>query len=303
MLDITLLGTSGMMPLPNRWLTSMVARYNGRMALIDCGEGTQITLKLCGWGFKSIETICFTHYHADHISGLPGILLAIGNAGRTETVTLIGPVGLKYVVSGLRVIAPDLPFDIEYVEIEQNQSIHFEKNNCNLYAIPVDHMIPCLAYRIDIPRKGKFDVKRAEEYKIPQRFWKVLQNGQSVEYDGQIYTSDMVLGEKRKGIRVTYCTDTRPIKDIEIFAENSDLFICEGMYGDNEKLDKAIEHKHMLFSEAAQLAKSANVKQLWLTHFSPSMSKPDEFLDAAKNIFPNTTIGYDRISTSIAFEN
>ena len=101
-----------MMPLPYRWLTSLMLRYNGSSLLIDCGEGTQIAIKEKGWTFKPIDVICFTHYHADHISGLPGLLLSMGNAERTEPLTMIGPKGLERVVGALRMIAPELPFEI-----------------------------------------------------------------------------------------------------------------------------------------------------------------------------------------------
>ena len=102
MIDVCLLGTGGMMPLPYRWLTSLLVRYNGSSLLIDCGEGTQIAMKEKGWSFKPIDVICFTHYHADHISGLPGLLLTMGNAERTEPLTMIGPKGLERVVTVTR---------------------------------------------------------------------------------------------------------------------------------------------------------------------------------------------------------
>ncbi len=301
MLDISLLGTSGMMPLPDRWLSSMIARYNGKMILIDCGEGTQITLKLCGWGFKNIELICFTHYHADHISGLVGMLLAIGNSGRTEDINIIGPHGLKTIIKGLLVIAPELPFNINLIEFQSNGQMQYETDGYSILATSADHLIPCLAYKLIIPRKGKFDVNKANKLKLPVKYWHKLQNGEALEYEGKIFTPDMVLGSNRKGLSITYCTDTRPTDNIMNLAKDSDLFICEGMYGEDEKKNKAIENKHMLFSEAAQLAKAANVKELWLTHFSPSLTKPEEFLNVAKKIFPNTIVGYDRISKTFKF--
>ena len=121
MLDVCLLGTGGMMPLPYRYLTSMMARYNGKSILIDCGEGTQIAMKEKGWSPKPIDIMCFTHYHADHISGLPGLLLTMGNAERTEPLLMIGPKGLERVVNSLRTIAPELPFSIVFHELAEEE--------------------------------------------------------------------------------------------------------------------------------------------------------------------------------------
>ena len=166
MIDVALLGTGGMMPMPERFLSSMLLRINGRLILVDCGEGTQVTLKMLGWGFKAIDTICFTHYHADHISGLPGMLLTIGNSGRTEPVKLIGPPGLKKVVEGLRLIFPELPFKLEYIEID-NVDCVIDFNDFSLKANEGDHRIKCLSYRFDISRKGKFSVEKAKTLGLP----------------------------------------------------------------------------------------------------------------------------------------
>lgn len=301
MIDVALLGTGGMVPMPERFLSSMLLRINGRLILVDCGEGTQVTLKMLGWGFKAIDTICFTHYHADHISGLPGMLLTIGNSGRTEPVKLIGPPGLKKVVEGLRLIFPELPFKLEYIEID-NVDCVIDFNDFSLKANEGDHRIKCLSYRFDISRKGKFSVEKAKTLGLPVNMWSILQKGGTVEYNGKIYTSDMVLGNARKGIRLSFCTDTRPVDSLVNFINGSDLFVCEGMYGENEKQKKAIEYKHMLFSEAAKLAKLGNVKELWLTHLSPSMKEPELFIDNAKKIFANAKVGYDRMHTRINFE-
>ena len=301
MIDVALLGTGGMMPMPERFLSSMLLRINGRLILVDCGEGTQVTLKMLGWGFKAIDTICFTHYHADHISGLPGMLLTIGNSGRTEPVKLIGPPGLKKVVEGLRLIFPELPFKLEYIEID-NVDCVIDFNDFSLKANEGDHRIKCLSYRFDISRKGKFSVEKAKTLGLPVNMWSILQKGGTAEYNGKIYTSDMVLGNARKGISLSFCTDTRPVDSLVNFINGSDLFVCEGMYGENEKQKKAIEYKHMLFSEAAKLAKLGNVKELWLTHLSPSMKEPELFIDNAKNIFANTKVGYDRMYKRINFE-
>ena len=301
MLDLCLLGTGGMMPLPYRWLTSLMTRFNGSTLMIDCGEGTQIAIKEKGWSFKPIDVICFTHYHGDHISGLPGLLLTMGNADRKEPLTLIGPKGLERVVSALRVIAPELPFPIIYKEIEGAEQT-FELNGYRLKAFRVNHNVLCYGYTMEIDRAGKFDVERAKEQEIPQKYWKHLQKGETIETGNGILTPDMVLGPPRKGLKLTYTTDTRPTNSIRENAKDSDLFICEGMYGEKEKAAKAVEYKHMTFYEAAHLAKDAQVKEMWLTHYSPSLTRPEEYMDEVRRIFPEAKAGKDRMSRELAFE-
>ena len=300
MLDVCLLGSGGMMPLPYRWLTALMTRYNGSQLLIDCGEGTQIALKEKGWSFKPIDVICFTHYHGDHISGLPGLLLTMGNADRKEPLTLIGPKGLERVVSSLRVIAPELPFEIHYREITEPEQI-FEMDGYRLKAFRVKHNVICYGYTIEIDRAGKFDVQRATEQKIPKEYWKHLQKGETVELDGRILTPEMVLGPPRRGIKCTYTTDTRPTDSIVEHAKDADLFICEGMYGEPEKKAKAVEYKHMTFYEAAEMAKKACVREMWLTHYSPSLRHPEEYMDEVRAIFPHAIAGKDRMTTELDF--
>ncbi len=302
MLDVCLLGTGGMMPLPYRWLTSLMVRYNGSSLLIDCGEGTQIAIKERGWSFKPIDVICFTHYHGDHISGLPGLLLTMGNADRTEPLTLIGPKGLERVVNALRVIAPELPFPIRYMEITEPEQT-FEMNGYRLTAYRVNHNVLCYGYTMEVDRAGKFDVVRAKEAEIPQKYWSLLQKGEVVTVGDIVYTPDMVLGPARKGLKVTYCTDTRPTDSIRKHAPGSDLFICEGMYGEKDKIKKAKEYKHMTFYEAATLAKEAGVKEMWLTHYSPSLNYPEEYMEDVRAIFSNSIAAKDGRTVELTFED
>lgn len=301
MLDICLLGTGGMMPLPYRWLTSMMARCEGSNLLIDCGEGTQIALKEKGWSPKPIDVICFTHYHADHISGLPGLLLTMGNAERTEPLELIGPKGLERVVSALRTIAPELPFELHFTELSEPR----EQMKIGPYVIDafrVNHNVVCYGYSISIPRIGRFDVERAKELEIPQRLWNRLQKGDTIEMDDKVFTPEMVLGAPRRGLKVTYCTDTRPVPVIAQYAAGSDLFICEGMYGEREKDVKAREYKHMTFTEAANLAKSAGPKEMWLTHYSPSLTRPEEYMEDVRKIFSNAKAAKDGRTIELEFD-
>lgn len=301
MLDICLLGTGGMMPLPYRALTSLMARYKGSNILIDCGEGTQNQIRLQGWSFKSIDVICITHFHADHISGLPGLLLTIGNAERTQPLTMIGPKGLERVVNSLRIIAPDLPFDIRFIELDDDFK---ELNICDLriQAFKVNHKVTCYGYSLLVDRAGKFDADKAKALGLPVQYWGLLQRGEEVEYQGVSYNSSQVMGEARKGLKVTYCTDTRPMDYIAEHAFRADLFICEGMYGEDDKLENAKENRHMTMMEAANLANMADVKELWLTHYSPATARPQEFEDKIKGIFSRTIMAKDRRTVELKFE-
>lgn len=300
MLEVCLLGTGGMMPLPYRWLTSLMTRYNGSNLLIDCGEGTQIAIKDKGWGYKQIDTICFTHFHADHISGLPGLLLTMGNTDRTEPLTIIGPKGVERVVNSLRVIAPEIPFPIEFIELEERcQTIETRGYIINAYR--VNHNVTCYAYTIEIKRAGKFSADNARALNIPLMYWNRLQKGETIQDGDVTYTPDMVLGPERKGIKVSYATDTRPVDAIAEHSKGADLFICEGMYGEKEKEEKARAYKHMTMYEAARLANKAEVGQMWLTHYSPSLTYPENYMDAVRKIFKNSIAAKDGRTIDIDF--
>ena len=300
MLDLCLLGTGGMMPLPNRWTTSLLTRYNGSSLLIDCGEGTQVALKNSGWSFKPIDIICITHFHADHVAGLPGFLLTMGNAERTEDLLIIGPKGIERVVNSLRVIAPELPFKIKFRELTEDFET-IEVNGYVIEAFRVNHKVICYGYTIKINRQGKFDAEAAKSMGIPLKLWSKLQRGDTITEDGHTFTPEMVLGPPRKGIKVTYCTDTRPVPAISQNAKGADLFICEGMYGEPDKESKAREYKHMTMYEAARLAKEADVNEMWLTHYSPSLVRPDEYLPKVRSVFERTKMPRDGWNKTIDF--
>lgn len=292
MLEVSLLGTGGMVPLYYRYLTALYTRCNGSNILIDCGEGTQMALSKKGWSNVSTDIICFTHFHADHISGLPGFLLSMANGGRVKPVTLIGPRGLERMVKSLCVIATDLPFALRFKELNES----YEKMISGPYeieAFKVNHSIDCYGYKISVPRVGKFDVDKANECGLPAEYWGNLQRGENVWYNGKEYVPSMVLGAPRRGIYVTYVTDTRPTDNMIEFAKDVDLFICEGMYGDESDDYKAVEKKHMTFIEAANIGMEAQPRKMWLTHYSPSMKKPLDYIDSARAIFSDIMAARD----------
>ena len=295
-----------MTPMPNRWLTSLMLRCEGSNILIDCGEGTQIAMKEVGWSPKPIDIMCFTHFHADHISGLPGMLLNMMNADRTEPVIMIGPKGLFNVVRSLRCIAPEIGFELRFIELDQNTE-QFRLGPYEIHAFKVKHNLTCYGYSIVVPRKGRFDPEAAKRHEIPLEYWSTLQSGQTVKdkKTGKSYSPEMVMGSPRKGLKVTYTTDTRPCQNIIDAAAGSDVFICEGMYGDPQNKEKAVAYKHMTMQESAGLAKAASPqpRELWYTHYSPSMQNPRIYIDEMKKIFPGAVCGKDGMIKELCFED
>ena len=205
-------------------------------------------------------------------------------------------------MNALRVIAPELPFPIEYLELEEAEK-RIEFDGFRIEAFRVNHNVVCYGYNIVIDRIGRFQVEKAQALGLDRRYWNRLQKGETIELDGKTYTPDMVLGEARKGIKLTYCTDTRPAESIVRNAAGSDLFICEGMYGEPDKQEKAKQYKHMTFYEAASLAKKAGAAKMWLTHYSPSLVRAEDFMRDVKKIFPAAEAGKDGKSIELKFED
>lgn len=288
MLEVCLLGTGGTMPMPDRALTALMVRYEGQNLLIDCGEGTQVQIRKKKWSIRDISHILITHTHGDHIIGLPGLLLSMGKDGRTEPLSLYGPQGLSKVVAGLKMAAPELPFELNVTELTEKAHT-FPCGGLRIQAFEADHSARCYGYSLFADRARKFDPQKAAALRIPQTDWSILQKGGRVGG----FTPDLVLGEERPGLHVAYVTDTRPTALIQQSVANADLLVCEGMYGDDGKLDMAIRKQHMLFSEAALLARNAQAHALWLTHYSPSLEDPLEYLPTVQAIFPETKIPED----------
>ncbi|MCL1848770.1 MAG: ribonuclease Z, partial [Clostridiales bacterium] len=171
-----------------------------------------------------------------------------------------------------------------------------------LSALSLRHHMPCLGYSIAVPRAGRFDAEKAQKLGLPLRSWSVLQKGDTVKHEDKVFTPDMVMGPERKGLKVSYITDTRPTDGIPDFIRGSDLFIAEGLYGDDEMLPQAKQKRHMVFSEAATLARDGNVGELWLTHYSPAMQDPGSYIAVAQRIFPQSKAGFDRMHTTFRFQ-
>lgn len=300
MIDVVLLGTGGMMPLPHRWLSSLLVRVQGELTLFDCGEGTQIAWRKAGWSMRRLSAICISHTHADHIAGLPGLLHAIANTGRAEQVTIYGPVGLAGVVDGLRTIAPYLPFPLQVVELKSGQEFSLPGGLAGRCVAGI-HALPVLAYRLDLSRGRAFLAERAVALGVPRHFWSALQAGQITEWNGHRVDPDDVLGPARPGIALAYVTDTRPTAALSDLVSGVDLLVSEATYGDDADIEKAIRNTHMTFREAATLASNARVGQLWLTHFSPGLEEPTAWMDNASVVFANSVVGSDGLVATLNF--
>ena len=295
MLDLALVGTGGMLPMPNRWLSSVLIRYKSRLVLFDCGEGTQIRLQALGWGIKNIDLILISHVHGDHIIGLPGLLLTQGNSGRTEPLQILGPPGVGAVIEGLRVAAPYLPFEVRVREMTPSDCVALDE--LQVTSAEGEHHVPCLGYRLHLPRAPRFLPERARALGVALEDWKRLQRGERV---GDIAPS-RVMGPSRAGLAMGLVTDTRPTEALRQLVQNVDLLVSEATFGSNDDQQRAVERKHMTFQEAAELARSAKAKRLLLTHFSPALTEPEEFTTNATEIFPETVVGRDHLTLSLPF--
>ena len=293
MLEMCFLGTGGTLPIPDRALSSLYVRENGRGLLIDCGEGTQVGIRKLGWGFRNLDGLLLTHFHGDHCTGLAGLMLSLEKAGRDETFHIWGPKGLKRVVEGLCVIVPPLSYPVLLHELPPAGE-EMEIIGLKIRAFPVDHGgIPCFGFRLMLERSAAFDPEKAKALGVPVQEWKRLQDGETLRVGGRKIRPEDVTGEKRKGITAVFSTDTRPCETLSRYTREADLLILEAMYGSEEKLPQALKNHHMLFREAAEIAREADPAMLMLTHFSTSVEDPEEFIPAAREVFERTVAARD----------
>lgn len=298
MAEICLLGTGGMLPLPERFLTSLYAEYNGKAILIDCGEGTQVAVAKHGLKMSRIDVILITHCHADHVTGLPGLLLSIGNSSRTKPLDIFAPESCLPVIESLMSVCGGLPYKVELHGLPEDRSFEFEADMIDplltVKTMPLSHRVSCLGYSLVLRRRPVFLPQNAKAMNIPVEFWKRLHNGETVTLaDGLRVPPEAVTGEKKKPLKITYVTDTLPIPELELFAMDADLFICEGMYGIPERKESMNEKRHMLMQDACNIASEAEAKRLWLTHYSPAEKEPSVYAEELRKIFPETVITED----------
>lgn len=302
-LEVFVLGTSGMQPLPGRFLTSAMVRRNGELFLFDCGEGTQVSLKMLNLHWKRINRIFISHMHADHVTGLPGLLMLSSQVDRTEPLYIYGPEALKeYIDANRRILDMYINYEIKFVPVKPG--IILETDDFTVEALALLHTKPCFGYILtEKDRAGEFNVENAKVLGIPcGPMWGTLQKGFSVKLeDGREILPEQVLGKPRKGVRFAYITDTMYLSYIAEHVKNADLLLCEGMFSRDLSQD-AYEKKHMTSSQAATIALNAGAKKLGLIHYSPRYTDRELTLlkTEACEIFENTVLCKDRCSFELA---
>jgi ribonuclease Z len=306
-LEAFVLGCGGMMPLPYRHLTSVLLRREGDLFLFDGGEGTQVSLRKLNLRWKKINAIFVSHTHADHVTGLPGILMLSAQVDRDDPLYIFGPPKIaEYIETSRKVLDMYINYQIIVKEITE-PGIVFSGPDFDIRAFPLQHTKTCVGYTLEEhPRPGAFNPSRATELKVPcGPLWSKLQSGENVlASDGTEVTPPDVMGAPRKGRKFSFVTDTRYIPSIAKEVQGSDLLICEGMF-EESLTETAAEKKHMTAFQAGTIARDAGVKKLGLIHYSPRYTDADlkVLLGEAKSVFPDTVLTKDRMVFPIEYED
>ena len=308
MIEITLLGTAALFPTPERALTAAVLSCNGRSILFDCGEGTQSAARKAGVSLMKTDVIALTHYHGDHTLGLPGLLQTLHNLERKETLYIVGPAGLQEEMEPVFKLARRTAYPVELLEISADglklSELHANWSTAaKLTAFKTEHRVPSQGYCFTLERAGKFLPDKATELGVPVNQWGILQKGQRIRLGDNVILPEQVLGSPRKGLKFLFTGDTMACENLVVAAEDADLMICEATYGENEQAQQAAEYGHMTFAQAAEIARKARVKQLWLAHYSQMIKNPQAYLPNATAIFENTLCGKDSMSKTLRFDS
>ena len=307
MIDITLLGTAALAPIPERALTAATLVCAGHMILFDCGEGTQTAARRAGVSLMKADIIALTHYHGDHIFGLPGLLQTLNVMGRTEPLYITGPEGLESALAPILALTGWTAYEIRPLPfpaagLRPGELVQGWPAGAKLDAFPTEHRVSSQGYCFTLSRAGKFLPQRAGELGVPANLWGRLQKGERVRVGDVLVTPDMVLGAPRRGLKFVFSGDTALCDRLVEAAREADLLICEATYGENDQARLAAEHGHMNFAQAAQAAARAGARRLWLSHFSQMIEDPQSYLENATAIFPDAECGEDGKAVTLRFE-
>jgi ribonuclease Z len=305
-LEAFVLGSGGMMPLPHRALTSVLLRREGELFLFDGGEGTQVSIRRLNLRWKKITAIFVSHMHADHVTGLPGILMLSSQVDRNEPLYIIGPPRIAdYIETNRRTLDMYINYEIVVREITEAGTV-WEGEGFKVRAFPLRHTKTCYGYALEEDaRPGAFHPEKAAELGVPRGpLWSTLQGGQSVRLeDGSTVESAQVMGAPRSGRKFSYVTDSLYFPEIAREVAGSDLLVCEGMFEASLE-QSAVEKKHMTAAQAARIARDAGgVRKLALIHYSPRYAERDlkRLLDEARETFPDTLLTRDRLNLPIEY--
>jgi len=293
------------MPLPNRHLTSVLLRREGDLFLFDCGEGTQVSLRRLNLRWKKISVIFISHTHADHVTGIPGLLMLSSQVDRDDPLYIIGPPRIaEYIESSRRVLDMYINYEIVVREVTA-PGVVYSDEGFHVRAFPLRHTKPCYGYALEEnKRPGEFHVEKAEALGVKRGpKWAALQSGQTVQAeDGTDVQSTQVLGPERTGRKFSFVTDTLAFPEIADEVAGSDLFVCEGMF-ERALEETAREKRHMTAEQAACIARAAAVKKLALIHYSPRYTEYElkQVIKEAEAIFPSTVLSKDRMVFPIEY--
>ena len=317
MIDVTLLGSAATMPTPERGLSAAVLRCGGRSILFDCGEGTQTALRRAQYSPLQIDLIPLSHYHGDHIFGLPGLLQTMSCLRRTEPLYITGPEGLEEALAPSMRLAAVEDYEIRLYPlsrdgIKMRSLCPFWPQGARCAAVPARHRVPSQGYLFSLDRPPQFLPERARALGIPVHCWKriaarpeepVEWGGRVLYHEGKPVLGSMLMGKARKGLKLLFSGDTQPCPALEQAAEDVDLLIFDATYGEDSQEDQALLYGHSTFRQAAELANRAKAQRLWLTHFSQMMRRPEDWLSKAQAVFPSALCGYDGLSLTLRFED
>ena len=305
MITVTLLGTAATMPLPDRALTAAVLECSGHSLLFDCGEGTQAAARRAGVSLMKLDGICLTHWHGDHIVGLPGLLQTLGCQGREKPLALFAPAGDAGLLEALRALAGPLPYPLRPALLPPeglDLTALGWPAGAALSAFPTRPRVASQGYCFTLARAGKFDPQRARALGVPMPLWGRLQKGETVSAGERLVRPEEVLGPARRGLRVVFSGDTAPCPGLEEAARGADLLLCDATYPTDDYADQAALYGHSTFPQCGALAARAGARRLWLVHYSPIIQQPEAYLGEARAAYPAAEGGADGKQITLRFE-